>query len=195
MICEICVSPLAVDSRRRGLPRNRRSVRPAIIGDHRRKSTVPKGRPHRAWDAPSAPVGFLRRGTGESHHLHHLQEESPRRPDKDCQYKRGSDEEFATSMLGPAQGALACSHASSYTVSVIQRLQPLLSEVTLSIGFESGDRRLSSRGAAQRDYELTSTRLGRSSLSRPRRDADSSRGGKGLLPPARDAGREADGPR
>ena len=93
-------------------------------------------------------------GEGESHHLHHLQEESPRRPDKDCQYKRGSDEEFATSMLGPAQGALACSHA----VSVIQRLQPLLSEVTLSIGFESGDRRLSSRGAAQRDLELTSTR-------------------------------------
>ena len=45
-----------------------------------------------------------------------------------------------------------------HRVSVSQRLKPLLSEVTLSIGFESGDRRLSSRGAAQRDLELTSTK-------------------------------------
>ena len=90
-------------------------------------------------------------GEGESHHL---QEESSRRPDKDCQFKWRSDEQYATSMPGPALGALAC----PYTVSVIQRLQPLLSEVTLSIGVESGHRRLSSRGAAQRDLELTSTK-------------------------------------
>ena len=121
--------------------------RPAIIGDHRRKSTVSKGREQDQ---------RARRRTAEKGKvtIYTIYKRNPHVVPTKIVSISGA----VMGNLRPLCPGRLRAHSPARTPCIGHPALEAFVERTHPIGFESGHRRLSSRGAAQRDLELTSTK-------------------------------------